>query len=362
MVNTPMKYILLNLAMILICICIACTSDANISTIYTKLDDPSSNAIRVKALIDFEDQNQLDEFPIRLGDWTGNDYDTEKDIWGDLFLEYESILLREYSKTGSPNIVFMCILNATIYEHPLEIWYPATGWEIMEEGFVDISWKDDLKDQHPLSSEFSKRNVTITLKMLLVGQKESGETSERRLVLFCYVKPAKTDTEEYSTTLFRISTSVPNSGTYESFLISEEELIREIIPRLFKPTEKYDERPKGYYKSHISQHGPYEPPTPIPESELYTITFSTTWLIENDQNDEPSDIEVTFPTIWLTDSPELLETEIPAVLRVPIMIFESCNTSDDLDMVTVSFPSDFFTGYPEVDLDEEFTNRFSQKN
>ena len=90
-----------------------------------------------------------------------------------------------------------------------------------------------------------------------------------------------------------------------------------------------------------------EPPKiadPLPKSELAYIVFSKTWLLENDQNENPDIIKVTFPISWLNRQPEISRGD-RVVLNIPKRMLMLNDSDKDSKTFTVSLPVDMFKGY-----------------
>jgi hypothetical protein len=90
------------------------------------------------------------------------------------------------------------------------------------------------------------------------------------------------------------------------------------------------------------QPGP--PSTPVSESEMTRITFSRTWLLENDVEPDKGTVTITFPESWLRDPPDIPEGEEIVELAVPTRLLMDHNTSDDPSVITVTFPDRYFDG------------------
>ncbi len=107
--------------------------------------------------------------------------------------------------------------------------------------------------------------------------------------------------------------------------------------RLFAQSHSYEEfRP-----------GP--PSTPLPQEELTRITFSRTWLLENDVEPDEGTVTITFPESWLQEPPTIPDGEEAVELSVPERLLMDHNTSANPDEITVTFPSYHFEGLTEDD-------------
>jgi hypothetical protein len=90
------------------------------------------------------------------------------------------------------------------------------------------------------------------------------------------------------------------------------------------------------------QPGP--PSTPLPQSEMIRITFSRTWLLENDVEPDEGTVTITFPESWLREPPEIPDGEETVELAVPTRLLMDHNMSDNPDEITVTFPDRYFDG------------------
>ncbi|MDW7774764.1 MAG: outer membrane lipoprotein carrier protein LolA [Methanosarcinales archaeon] len=99
--------------------------------------------------------------------------------------------------------------------------------------------------------------------------------------------------------------------------------------------------------------------TPSKGLELISIVFPETWLMENDENEDPRIINVSFPALqlykllidneeyahYLTPE-EIVNNEKVALLTMPKTMFTLFNK--DTDTVVINFPTDKFEFYPNV--------------
>jgi len=208
------------------------------SFIYSNLSDPKSNQTYVRTNMDFGDSERIQEFPMEVGDWTGKSYDTNP--WMEQ-LGADVALMRGYRKPGTQYIWFLAMQSKSRSSfHPPEVCYPAMGWEITEEGFVEIPGEEASWIEKPLYPKFSKQKTTVRLKKLLVAKDTGRSAKERRLVLYFYVKHAEIGAASDVVTMIRISAIAPSEGSYESLLEREEELLLEFIPYMFDPGERED--------------------------------------------------------------------------------------------------------------------------
>jgi|Deesub1362B_J571_1020462.scaffolds.fasta_scaffold05714_3 hypothetical protein len=90
---------------------------------------------------------------------------------------------------------------------------------------------------------------------------------------------------------------------------------------------------------------PTETSPPLPESELTHIPFPKTWLLENDADENPDLVKVTFPASWIDNSPEVSSDEPIVLLRVPKKMLRLDDLNEDPELITIQYPKDWFS-YP----------------
>lgn len=204
------------------------------SFIYSNLSNPAGNRTYVRTNVDFGDEEHLRQFPQEIGSWTQRkEYDVEP--WKSQ-LGAEVAIMRGYTKPGTREIWFLAMQSKSRSSfHPPEVCYPAMGWEIVEEGFVDIPGEDADWIEKPLYPRFSKEETTVRLKKMLVTKK-----NERRLVLYFYVKHGTLGSASDVVTMVRISAIAPSQGSYEKTLEAEQDLLLAFIPYMFDPGERED--------------------------------------------------------------------------------------------------------------------------
>ena len=130
---------------------------------------------------------------------------------------------------------------------------------------------------------------------------------------------------------------------------------------IFEPPEGVEihEMPSVHHsKPHIN-YSDIAYSTPSEESELISIVFPETWLLENDENEDPRIINVSFPALhihnlrinneeyseYLTPE-EIMNNEKVSLLTMPKTMFKFLNK--DSDTVVINFPIEKFEFYPNV--------------
>ena len=209
------------------------------SFLYSKLSDPNSNRTFVRTNMDFGDEDALNNFPKKIGEWKGNDYETEglkAQLGADV------LLMRAYRKPTVNQLIFFLIMqsNSQTSFHPPEICYPAQGWDIESEetDHLDVTNASWLEPE--LYPEFSKSKALIQIKKLVVTQEKGQEIIGRRAVIYFYVKNAPVGAASDEVVMIRVSAIIPSEGPYEEILEMEKQLMIESIPNMFELREKED--------------------------------------------------------------------------------------------------------------------------
>ena len=163
-----------------------------------------------------------------MGQWQVYDYDPTE--WKDL-LGADMIVLRGYEpQTFSQPVFFLIMQSKTETSfHPPEVCYAAQGYKIQEEGKVEVALTDATWSKGTFDPD-------LPFKKLVITKEAEGEITERRLVLYCYVKGNQFTTD--TVTMLRISALIPIEGSYEGVLDIEKDFIDQAIPLMFDPDEE----------------------------------------------------------------------------------------------------------------------------
>ena len=192
----------------------------------------SGNQKYVSTKMDFGDIDHVTAFPTDIGEWQGSDSDMSQAAE---VLEADILLVRGYTKPGLYQPIFLLIMqsksNSTF--HKPTICYHSSGYTIGEEAeeevyVSDVTWAE--------SYQSDAQSARVPVKKLIVFKEADGETWDRRLVLYFYVKenpmhPLSSDT----ITMIRVSALIPPDGPYDDMLEINKEFIAEIIPYMFEP-------------------------------------------------------------------------------------------------------------------------------
>lgn len=210
------------------------------TTIGTELSHASSDETLVRAKIDFGSNEHMRAFPKEIGNWWGTDYDTKglaKRLGADV------LLMRAYSNPDFYQPVFFLVMqsyNRSSF-HPPIVCYPALGYTIVEEGkeeiqVQDVSWVEDPLYTKPWNKTGISTNRTLSVKKLVVVKESpDGTVTERRVVLYYYVKEKPVSN---TVTMIRISALAPLDGSYDAILEICEQFMLDTLPYMFEAQKK----------------------------------------------------------------------------------------------------------------------------
>lgn len=221
----------------------------SITTIDTELSRASGSETFVRAKLDFGSIEHMRAFPSEIGDWSGSEYNmtrTEERLGADM------MLMRAYSDSKLYQPVFFLIMQSENRSsfHPPIVCYPALGYTVQEEGKESIFVRNIRWIEEPLfhsksgdeQEESAYFNGTISVKKLVVTKESNGTVTERRVILYYYVKedPFSSDT----VTMIRVSALAPVEGSYDGILNITKEFMGDTTPYMF---EVRKEEPKPFY-------------------------------------------------------------------------------------------------------------------
>lgn len=210
------------------------------TTIGTELSHASSDETLVRSKIDFGSNEHMKAFPKEIGNWWGTDYET---VGLAERLGADVLLMRAYSNPDFYQPVFFLIMQSNNRSsfHPPIVCYPALGYTIVEEGkeeipIQDVSWEEEPLYTKPLTKTGISANRTISAKKLVVVKEApDGSVTERRVVLYYYVKEKPVSNK---ITMVRISALAPLDGSYDEILNICEDFMVETVPCMFEPRRK----------------------------------------------------------------------------------------------------------------------------
>ncbi|RLG23640.1 hypothetical protein DRN76_05100 [Methanosarcinales archaeon] len=213
----------------------------SITTIDTELSHASGREIMVEMKMDFGNNEHMRAFPRHINGWKGSDYNTERVAKS---LGADVMLMRAYLHPESYQPVFFLIVQSRNRSsfHPPVVCYPALGYTIEEEGKEEIpvhnvSWvaKPIYSISESRKEERGYFNGTISSKKLVVSKESNGRVTERRVVLYFYVKEGISSND---ITMIRVSAIAPTEGSYEGVLNLTRAFMGETVPYMFEPQQK----------------------------------------------------------------------------------------------------------------------------
>ena len=217
----------------------------SITTIDTELSHATGAETHVQTKMDFGNNEHMQAFPKQIGDWNATDYNI-KGIAESLGADV--MLMRAYSHPKLYQPVFLLLMQSTNRSsfHPPIVCYPALGYTIEEETNEEVpvhnvSWaagywrSEEFEREHGLLF-----NGTISAKKLVVVKesKEDGKITERRVVLYFYVKESPFGVASNTVTMVRVSALVPTEGSYDGILNITKEFMGDTIPSMFEIREE----------------------------------------------------------------------------------------------------------------------------
>ena len=206
-----------------------------ISVTDTELSRSGGSSRHVRTNLDFGSNDHMRQnFPLRLGGWRGTEYDTN-DVSETLGADV--MMMRGYIKPGIYSPIFLLIMQAVDRSsfHPPTICYPAMGYSIEEETsdeilISDTTWAQEYGGKTALGNSMSVKKLVVS------RESEEGVTTERRLVLYFYVKdnplnPFSSDT----ITMIRVSALIPINQSYGSIANTVKGFTADALPYMFDP-------------------------------------------------------------------------------------------------------------------------------
>jgi len=193
----------------------------------TELHYATENEIQVRTKMDFGDIEHMQEFPKRFGNWLGLDFDSSEMAES---LGADFLILRTYLNTHYYQTIDFIIMQSREPSsfHPPPICYQALGWDIEEEGVAEVSVSD-------VTWASASRPVSLDAKKMVVFKESNGETEEREIVLYFYVKGRLF---EDTITMIEVSAPTPVEGSYDEALGELAGFMAETIPYMFEPGEQ----------------------------------------------------------------------------------------------------------------------------
>ncbi len=202
----------------------------------------------VRTKMDLGNVEHVRNFPTAIGEWRGIDYETspiEEQLNADV------ILLRAYQSPSFYQSIFLLIMQSSDLGsfHPPPVCYPALGYQIEEQGkeaipLLNVDWVSYWRSE-------AEQNIatSINANKLVVFKESNGRVTERRVVLYFYVKGNPVLDDEL--TMVRVSALAPVDMSYDGILSLTKDFMGEVIPDLF---EFYEEEEK-MLATHLAKSG-----------------------------------------------------------------------------------------------------------
>lgn len=205
-----------------------------VTFIDTELNRSSGNEIYVKTRLDFGDYDQLATFPMKIGEWTGWPYPTEK--WEEI-LKTDLMIMRGYTRPGALQAIFFLVMQADTESsfHPPHICYAAQNYTVVETS------KDSVTVTDPTLAGPSGELKVPLERLVVVKKSKNGDIIERRVVLHFYVKGNQFTTN--TITWVRLEALTSTEGPYDVALEQEKELLAAAMPLMFSSADKDEWNP-----------------------------------------------------------------------------------------------------------------------
>lgn len=219
-----------------------------VTFIDTKSFRSSTDQTPVRTKMDIGNSEHMRKFPKVIGKWKGSDYETseiEKRLNADV------ILMRAYQKPSFYQPIFFLIIHSSDLGsfHSPPFCYTMLGYQIEEEGkeeipILNVKWASYWRSE-------AEQNVaaSINANKLVIFKESDGEVTERRVVLYFYVK--ERPVSEDKLTMIRVSALVPIDMSYDGVLSLTEDFMGEVVPYLF---EFYEEKEESI-AAHLAKSG-----------------------------------------------------------------------------------------------------------
>lgn len=197
-------------------------------TLGNSLYTSSSGSVSVQTKENLGNQTVMENFPKSIDGWEGYDYPVEQYL---ALLKADAMLVRVYEPpTFSQPIFFTIVQSKSDFSfHNPSVCFTAQGYKIQDEGQESVVITDTAWSREPT-------NITIPLnKLVATASNEDGALTERRLILYFYVK----GNQFYSDTIsmVQVDALIPLQGSYDDVLVQERTFLNKVIPLMFSPTQ-----------------------------------------------------------------------------------------------------------------------------
>lgn len=223
-------------------------------TIETRRDSATGNVRIAKMITSLNDQERLDDFPYRIGNWEGTDYWQSKYLRESL--KADVLLMREYHRTDQfSQPIELLIINSgrsTSVHMPIHC-FNFLGYTIGEESYDSIniedtslvelineSGSDAVRKWFFTELKFPAYDAEIPINKLEVYKTRDNQIIERRLVLYCYLKDPGFIGNEFG--MLRVSALIQDYGRYDDIELLLKDFMRETFSLLFKSYHEEQDR------------------------------------------------------------------------------------------------------------------------
>ena len=203
----------------------------SVSLISTELSKAPGHETFAWSKTGFKTNERIMDFPKKLGEWEGYDWDKRKAANLRETLGANVFLMRDYYRPGLYTPVFFLIVQAkeSTALHPPIVCYKSLGYHVDEqEDVISVTGAS----QGGVSYDNVLTGGMIPMKKLVVSKTSGGKVIERRVVLYCYLKGGQFTSNTIN--LVRISAVVPVEGSYDGILEEMKDLAGLAIPQLFE--------------------------------------------------------------------------------------------------------------------------------
>lgn len=208
----------------------------------------SADQTLVRTKMDLGNPEHVRNFPKVIGEWQGIDYETstiEEQLNADV------MLLRAYQNPSFYQPIFLLVMQSSDPGsfHPPPVCYLALGYQKEEEGeeeipLLNVDWVSYWRSE-------AEQNIatSINVNKLVVFKESNGKVTERRVVIYFYVRERPLLEDEL--TMVRVSALAPVDMSYDGILTLTKDFMGEVVPRLF---EFYEEK-EEMLAAHLAKSG-----------------------------------------------------------------------------------------------------------
>ncbi|MFP3975301.1 MAG: exosortase-associated EpsI family protein [Dehalococcoidia bacterium] len=205
-----------------------------ISLVSTELGKKSEEETLVWAKSGFKDNQEILNFPAKIGKWEGQNVSQQEMTSLRERLDANVFLMRTYYKQGFSTPVFFLIIQAkesSAFHRP-PVCYKALGYIVEEDkNTVQVDPSHLGTDKAPDAYV----GGTVPMKKLWLTKRKEGEVTERRIALYCYLKGNQFTGDTIN--MVRFSTLAPVDGSPDNVLQEMKEFTGLAMPHLFEIEE-----------------------------------------------------------------------------------------------------------------------------